>query len=338
MDTANNNERAFLPWWKTPWRAVVEQMRGDRIPHALLIAGPDGLGKRDFSREIARALTCRETGPDGRACGHCMACALDASGNHPDHIGVYLQEDASEIRVDQIRALTADLALKSHGGGYKVAILNPADRMNPNAANSLLKTLEEPTDNTVLLLISENPARLPATIRSRCQRIRMEPPDNKQALDWLERHGVDGDRELLLRIAAGSPLRAKEFAESNIMELRQKSWNQLDDLAKGVADPLEIAEQWAQGDVMTGIGWFTDWLMDMIRLKLSPAPPMLRNPDLQESFRDIAGRIDHGTLFSLLDQALEARRLASTPVNRRLLVEAQLIAWTEANCRRPQAQ
>ncbi len=267
-----------------------------------------------------------------------MACALDASGNHPDHIGVYLQEDASEIRVDQIRALTADLALKSHGGGYKVAILNPADRMNPNAANSLLKTLEEPTDNTVLLLISENPARLPATIRSRCQRIRMEPPDNKQALDWLERHGVDGDRELLLRVAAGSPLRAKEFAQSNIMELRQKSWHQLDDLAKGMADPLEIAEQWAQGDVMTGIDWFTDWLMDMIRLKLSPAPPMLRNPDLQESFRDIAGGIDHGTLFSLLDQALEARRLASTPVNRRLLVEAQLIAWTEANCRRPQAQ
>ncbi len=312
-------------------------MREGRIPHALLITGPDGLGKEDFSREIARALTCRETGPDGRACGHCVACALDAGDNHPDHSGVYLQEDASEIRVDQIRKLTADLGLKSHGGGYKVAILNPADRMNPNAANSLLKTLEEPTDNTVLLLISENPARLPATIRSRCQRIPMEPPDIKQALDWLERHGVEGDHELLLLVAAGSPLRAKEFAQSNMMELRQKSWDQLDDLAKGAADPLEIAEQWAKGDVMTGIGWFTDWLMDMIRLKLSPDPPMLRNPDLQESFSNIAGGIDHGTLFDLLDRALEARRLVLTPVNQRLLLEDQLIAWTEANSPRAQA-
>ncbi len=337
MSTANS-ESAFLPWWQTPWRAVVEQMRGDRMPHALLITGIDGLGKRGFAREIARALTCRETGPDGRACGHCTACALDAGGNHPDHLRVYLQEDAAEIRVDQIRELSADLALKSHGGGYKVAILNPADRMNQNAANSLLKTLEEPTDNTVLLLISENPARLPATIRSRCQSIRMEPPDNTQALDWLERHGVDRDRERLLRVASGSPLRAKEFAQSNIMELRQKSWAQLDDLATGAADPLEIAEQWAQGDVMTGIGWFTDWLMDMIRLKLSPAPPMLRNPDLQESLRNIAGGIDQGTLFSLLDRALEARRLVSTPVNQRLLLEAQLIAWTEANRCRPQVQ
>ncbi|MBI5040490.1 MAG: DNA polymerase III subunit delta', partial [Gammaproteobacteria bacterium] len=152
------------PWQDTEWAQLRARAAQRRLPHALLVTGPAGVGKCDFADAFARSLLCKHPAGDGSACGNCEACHLVRAGTHPDYLTVTFIEDKTQIGIDQIRELCRALALKSHAGGYKIAIVTPAERMTVEAANSLLKTLEEPTDNTLLMLVTEQPARLPATI------------------------------------------------------------------------------------------------------------------------------------------------------------------------------
>jgi len=199
----------LYPWLETYRQTIATALAQGRLPHALLLTGLQGVGKGVLAEAIAGQLLCPaatlETGP----CGHCDACAQLNAGSHPDYLRIQPEEDSSVIKVDQIRLLAEKLSFSSHQGGYKVAVLNPAGNMNINAANSLLKTLEEPSDNTVLLLICERPSQLPATVRSRCQQIRVEVPGQDVALQWLAGQGISGaGRDLSengARGATGSP-------------------------------------------------------------------------------------------------------------------------------------
>ncbi|HSW52736.1 MAG TPA: hypothetical protein VLG93_05865, partial [Sulfuricaulis sp.] len=143
----NNNPVNFstaperYPWHGALWSALARQF--EQLPHALLLQGRPGLGKHDFAVQLAQALLC-EQARDGMACGQCHCCRLFAAGTHPDLAGVGLVEDAKSIAVDQIRALGDFLSLRPHTAARKVVIISPAEAMNINAANSLLKLLEEP--------------------------------------------------------------------------------------------------------------------------------------------------------------------------------------------------
>jgi DNA polymerase-3 subunit delta' len=164
---------SILPDWLQPGRNQLQQMiRQGRLPHALLISGSEGLGKRMLADWLAGTLLCEQSHGDVSACGQCSACGWFDNGWHPDLLRLEPEEAGKAIKVDQVRRLGASLGMTSHSGGYKITIVQPADAMNVNAANSLLKTLEEPTANTLLILLTATPGRLPATILSRCQRRR----------------------------------------------------------------------------------------------------------------------------------------------------------------------
>ena len=194
-----------LPWHDPQWRRMERSIRSGRVPHALLLRGASGRGKAMFAGRLAALLLC---GSDAAPCGECASCRLCAAGSHPDRIDVGLAPDRREIVVDQIRALIDSVSLTARFGRWKVVIVDPAGAMNRHAANTLLKTLEEPPGAAVFILVSSNHAQLFPTIRSRCQRIDFPVADRDIALKWLE-HRVR-ERNNRLFDADGTQLREHE--------------------------------------------------------------------------------------------------------------------------------
>jgi DNA polymerase-3 subunit delta' len=318
----------LYPWLEPTRRALREQIEQDRLPHALLITGRPGVGKQALARHLAGMLLCHKRAPDGAPCGQCPACAQLAAGSHPDFLQVTPEEDATAIKVDQVRALSETLSLCAHGQGFKVAIISPADWLNMNAANSLLKTLEEPSDNTVLVLVSDRPARLPATIRSRCQRVRVSVPERALALAWLSDRVTDGSQaDTCLKLAGGAPLTALALAGEGILEARRDRLDELVGILEGRTQALEVAQTWSRDDGMQGIHWLRDWLMDMLRIRMTGQTRAVRSVDLAEVLAGLARRLDSREMFSQLDAINRVLGAGAGSLNRQLMTEDILLAW-----------
>jgi len=220
-----------------PWNErLLESLkhRTGRLPHALLIHGAQGVGKLALAEKIAQLLLCEAKDAARKPCGACEGCRWYAGGNHPDFRrlepeALASQPDAAapeeeegeaparrgrpslEIKIAQVRELADFLNIGSHRGGLRVALVHPAEEMNVNAANALLKALEEPPAGAIFLLVSHRPARLLPTIRSRCIALPVAIPPEKAALQWLSAQGMP-DAERWLAYAGGAPLRALDYA------------------------------------------------------------------------------------------------------------------------------
>ncbi len=240
-----------LPWHADAWARLQARRTRNALPHALLLAGAPGLGKRAFAQRFVHGLLCLNP-LHGDACGGCRSCLLLAAGSHPDWVTLTfgLRRDKtlrSEIIVEQIRELSARLAMTSQFGGWQIATIDPADAMNPSAANALLKTLEEPTASTILLLLADAPWRLPQTIRSRCQRVDFELPNEEQALAWLREHDV-ADAPQALQAAGGNPGLALAWSRDGALQHRHEVRQAMAALATGRTEPLSVVRQWLDGD------------------------------------------------------------------------------------------
>jgi len=231
------------------------------------------------------------------------------------------------IKVDQVRELAEKLSLSSHHGGYKVVLLAPADAMNINAANSLLKTLEEPSDNTVLLLVSARPAQLPATIRSRCQLVRVELPARDVALRWLAGQAPDDQKDIYLQLAHGAPLEALRQAQDGLIPLRRERFEALLGILDGTSSVLAVAQDWSKDEELQGIRWLREWLMDLLRIRLTGRTDAVRSADLVEALAGLAHRLDSRVMFRQLDSINSLLRLTAGSLNRQLLTEDVLLAW-----------
>jgi DNA polymerase-3 subunit delta' len=317
------------PWLHPQWEILSAALQQGRLPHALLLTGLQGMGKAAFAQHLAQLLLCEQQGEQATPCGQCTGCTLYTAGSHPDFFKVTPEEGSMVIKVDQIRALSGALSFSRHGPGSKVAIMEPAEAMNINASNSLLKTLEEPTDNTVLLLVSTQPARLPATIRSRCQTVRIEVPAQEIALDWLKGQYAGPQSEVYLRLANGAPLRALELAQGNTLEERQDHFKQLLGIYRGQQDPLSVAAKWARDDDLKGIRWMREWLMDLLRIRLTGQVQGIHSSDLLDGLQSLAQQLDSRIMFRQLDRINRTLKLANSSLNRQLMTEDVLLAWAD---------
>lgn len=236
-------------WCRAQWEVLAARAANGTLPHALLLCGPAGLGKRALTEAFVRARLC-ESPRDGQACGACRACKLLAAGTHPDRMLVTLEVNEKtgklrkEIVIDQIRDLSSRLAMASQLGGWQIAVIDPADAMNTPAQNALLKTLEEPGDASLIVLVADQPWLLSATIRSRCQRVDFAIPSHDEALAWLSARGVES-AEAVLAAAGGNPGQAWLLAEQGGMQRRQEVARDLLALAAGRAHAREIGKAWA---------------------------------------------------------------------------------------------
>ena len=326
----------MLPWHVPLWQRLHEARRADRLPHALLLTGIAGLGKRRLAEQFAHSLLCERPGPSGNPCAACRGCRLFLAGTHPDlRIIAPPQEDHSgEIRIDAIRAPNEGEAQPARSGGYKLFILEPAERMTFSAANSLLNALEEPAPGVVMILITATPQKLPATIRSRCQRLDLPVPSEKAALEWLGARVESAAPLVLLRLANGAPLRALALAGSPSLQQRDEVFVEFLALSERSTNPLLTAEAWIKLDQRLLLGWLYGWVGDLLRLATGHRDPRLTNPDKRAALQRLAGRLPARLLQEFLQQLLRARALVDTTVNPQLLLESLLIRWVRL-ARRP---
>ncbi len=321
----------ILPWLKTRWQYVLDLKVQGRLPHALLINGPLGIGKAAFARTLGNYLLCKQPGAT-TACGRCRSCELTQSGGHPDLYHLQPEETGKPIKIDQVRALSEFIYSTAQQGGYRVVIIDPADSMNLNAANALLKMLEEPGKDTVLLLLTSRLGHMLPTIKSRCQRVDMPAADQQMASQWVATQleiPVDEAGQLLL-IAHNSPLQALAYKQDDLLGLRAKVLKGLADILKNRRTAVQVAQGLYKEDLELLLGWLYGWILDIARAASNQADPaMLRHNDVQNMLLAVARRSGSAQLFKLADSVQEVRKdliLRHNP-NKQLLLERILIEW-----------
>ncbi|HPY40726.1 MAG TPA: DNA polymerase III subunit delta', partial [Thiolinea sp.] len=201
-------QAAIYPWHQTIWLQLQAAFIQQQLPHALLFSGETGCGHEQLVYSLAQSLLCLQPNAKGVACKHCRSCTVFAAQAHPDFMLLAVAEDKQAITVDQVRSLDRFLELSHSYSPNRVVVILEAEAMNNNAANSLLKSLEEPTNNSYILLFTKQVAKLLPTIRSRCQQLRMPLPSQILALEWLKQHSLPDQAVNLLSLAKGRPLAA----------------------------------------------------------------------------------------------------------------------------------
>ncbi len=321
---------AYYPWQDSQWRNLTERRLHDTLPHALLFQGPDGTGKAEFADQFAHSLLCRQNRAGGLPCGDCTSCLLYAANNHPDYHLIEPDKEKGTIKIDQIRALIADIGLSSHSGGYKVVILRPAEAMTTAAANSLLKTLEEPPTRTLIILLAEQLTRLPATVRSRCQLLHFNLPDTATAQHWLtekltEQGANPDDAARLLAMTHGAPLSALAAAGKGQLALRQSLFETLPGLVEGRLDPVKTAEEWLKVEQPMPIKYLHGWVSDMIRLRQAP-DYFEERAEYKKVLHSLSGDLDVQKLYIYLDRIAESLSLMAQ-LKPLPIIESLLIQW-----------
>jgi len=313
--------------WQIEQRDYLNEMlAADKFPHALLFTGPDGTGKVEFAIDYAKKLLCPGEGQE--ACGQCHSCQVFAAGTHPDYTNVAPAEEGKMIGVDLIRELIVKLSTTSQFGHNTVAIIENAEQLNRNSANALLKTLEEPTSNTILILVCSYPHRLLPTIRSRCLQLVFPTPNTESGIAYLQSHIIK-DAELNLQLAHGSPLKAALMAESDLSEQRKTVLKNLIKTSRGQAVSVAMKEM-EKLPLKAVLEWCIDFCDDLIKVVAQGNQAKLTNIDVTEAIGNMASVCRPQELYHFRDLLIERKKQSNIALNTQLLLEDLLILWKKA--------
>lgn len=319
------------PWHDSAWQQITDQYGRASLPHAFLFNGIKGIGKADFVSRLAAWLMCSGEKSPTKACGACKQCRLFESESQGDYRFIEPEEGSQVIKVDAIRSLNEFISQSANQGGLKIAVLYPAESLNINAANALLKTLEEPSQNSLIILISHVSGQLLPTIRSRCQVVDFIKPSESQALDWMCSNLELGreDATQLLPLCAGGPLQAEALLEFNAVEEHTLMLSELGKILKRDVSPSGVAERWADELASLRLSWMTSWLQWLTKSKLDGESAALEGKGAERMFVYIRDKASMRNLFDLYDESLVQYRLlngTSNP-NKTLLFEHLFHQW-----------
>ena len=305
-----------LPWQESLWQGFISRLDKGRLPHAIMLTGSPGIGVERIANAMAQRLLCTAE-LSKYACGSCKGCQLMMAGNHPDLSILEPAEQGKAILIDQVRELMGKLSKTAQQGGWKVALIAPEETMNISASNALLKSLEEPQGQTLLILLSYRPSLVSATIRSRCQVEALPLPDSAQASRWLAE--VSGDQPLAeqtLEIAGGRPLLALDYMQGDSLQQRQAFEVTVEQVRRGDLSPVDAAQQCHKLNSDQLLDWFINYLHRLATGELQNSP----NP----------------ALFDFSDKLRKARSwvLSGSNINPQLLWEELFMDWLQVFRRR----
>ncbi len=316
----------YYPWHESFRERITQQFNDSKLAHAILFAGPEFLGKVDFATALGNQFLCTVAADSG-ACGACPSCLLIRAGTHAD-LRFVQPEDSKQIKIDQIRDLIGWVSQTSQRGGMKIAIVSPAEQMNHQSANALLKCLEEPAPNTLIFLVTARPGSLLPTIRSRCQAYHFSAPDREIALAWLERQTNPGpDPSLMLDISGGAPLAVLARFSDDYLGRRQQVITAVTQVLTGAGLPLESATLLQKYEMDEVLEIILGILSDSLKYKLNPSIKSLKNKDMETEISAVSRDCGTRFLFSAFDRAnadLKVARSTSNP-NKALLLESLMI-------------
>ena len=310
-----------LPWQIELWQRVMASRNRGRMPHAILLTGVQGIGKRYFAQMLVRSLLCRLPSASGLACGQCRDCRLLSIGYHPALFDCQPSETNAVIKIDQIRELAEFCTHTSSNNGIRIGLIAPAEQMNQQAANALLKTLEEPPPGVVLLLLSSQPRQLLATLRSRCQMLKLTRPPQALALQWLLDQGFTENTEVLLALAGGAPLQAQQLAQQQALSNQRLLFEIYLAVIEQRLSEVAAAEQWLRQDINQSLVWLLGWHMDLARLKLGEQTE-LNHLDLTQELRNLADVVSVAECFRRYHALLQIRQQLKIQRNAPMLMEA----------------
>ncbi len=317
-----------LPWHGTQWQRVARMRTSGRMPHALLLTGPRGVGKDWFAERLAAGLLC-ERPREGEPCGACQACRWFDSQAHPDFMMLGPDDGKGPIRVEAIREMIAFAALTRAAGEHKVVVVREAERMNTAAANGLLKTLEEPAEGTVLVLVTAAPSRLPATVRSRCQTIRFPAVSAQDSSQWLRARLGPKAFEAVPPTALRHPLAALAGLRGDLWEKRPAVLEALARAIMGRCSVLEAAAALEGVPLELALEWMIEWVGTLARVGLCGpiGPDDARIHPVLDTLRQA---VPVHRLWVLYDDFLELRRTRLTGLNESLVRERLVLDWVSA--------
>lgn len=330
--------KELYPWQNETWQHL--QGLRTRLPHALLLKGAAGIGKQDLAMDFAQSILCESPAGNGMACGLCPSCHWFIQESHPDFR--LIQPDAmneaedapekesgkkasSEISVAQIRGLASFANLSSHSGDYRVVLVHPAEAMNNNSANALLKTLEEPTDKLLFILVTHKPQQLLPTILSRCLSIAVPMPNREQGSAWLKQQGV-AEPDKLLAQTGFAPLLALEWAgEGEVTEERSLLLDAVKQSSK--FDALTVAEKLNKANPVSVVHFLQQWCYDLASFKQTGVIRYF--PQHINLIDNISEGMALPTMLKYIKELQVARREATHPLNPKLFFENILLAYQQ---------
>lgn len=323
------NNHLIFSWQINQWQQLWRTRQAKRMPHALIFAGIEGIGKTQFTEHFVRSLLCRQVTDEGYACYACHDCRLIKNKTHPNLS--WLAEETT-IKIDQVREINEFIQQSSLKTGFRIVVICHADRMNINAANALLKTLEEPSSHALIVLLSNQSASLPATIISRCQRILFNRPSLETGLNFLKSQLTETkiDLKLLLQLAHGAPLSALRLAQEDFLSIRQLLFDALTSLSKQQIDPIKIAAK-LQNNFVQVLDFLLNWLIDIIRLQLGEGESIIINNDYAKHLLQlkIQTSLQNNIQFMLDIQKMRQYIVAGINLNKQLMVENLLIRYLD---------
>ena len=330
----------YFPWQEEVWNRLAD-MHG-RLPHALLFHGRPGIGKLHLAEVLAQSLLCENQAKHRLACGACPACGWFAAGNHPDYRLVQpevlspVEEDAEaeeaseegkkkpskQIKIEQIRALSDFLNVGSHRNGYRVVLIYPAESMNPGSANALLKSLEEPSAGVIFLLVSHQPRKLLATVRSRCHALALSLPPRALSLRWLQEQGSKAT-PATLAFAGDAPLEAASLPDDEA-DTRRRLFDLLGQPATSALSLADFCQRLQPGPV---VDWMLKWTYDLVAVASSGR--VRYNIDQEKKLSHLAQTMPRLKLLRFYSALASMKAISEHPLNARLFFDDLFIAYKD---------
>lgn len=313
---------ALLPWHIPLWQPLYRCHHAGRLPHALLLVGQTGLGKTLFAAHFAKTLLCQQP-VQQFACQDCRDCVLVAAGTHPDLSIVTAEKAGQTIKIDQIRDVIEKLNHTSQAA-YKIIVINPADSLLLAASQALLKSLEEPSERTLFILLAEKIERLLPTIRSRCQILRFIPPEKKLAMTWLAQQLSESTAiEKLYYLSAGAPLLAINYAQQNYIAFYTDLLIALTQLLNYDLDPIQCAAHYVKTDAQRLLSTLLHIVSEIIKYQLLKGYTVIEN-----AITHLATNLSTDFLLQYFDDIMKLQAYTTKiALNLPLLLENLFSRW-----------